>query len=155
MGSVLPLTESARMGGEIEMGPYPIALLFGVAVFATTIFYNIYFMNLPVQGEPLSLFDYLRVSLRQHLAGIEGGLIAGAGIVCCLVAAGVPADSGFRPEAAYTMAMGASLIGMLWALLYRKEFAASSRLRFMMWATAGTLAVGLALVASTILASRK
>src|ERR1700676_3087776 len=77
MGSFYPLVEMAKGGGpdNAGLGPYAVAFLFAVGVFLSTFVFNLYFLNLPVQGEGLSMFDYFKGSLWQHALGILGGLI--------------------------------------------------------------------------------
>ena len=59
MGSFYPLVEMAKGGGpdNAGLGPYPVAFLFAIGVFVSTFIFNLYFLNLPVQGTALSMFD--------------------------------------------------------------------------------------------------
>jgi glucose uptake protein len=122
MGSFYPLVELGRQG-EIEMGPYPMGFLFGVAVLATTLFYNIFFTNLPVQGAPVPMLHYFRGTMKQHAWGIVGGMVWCAGTVANFVAASAPKEAQVGPAVAYALGQGATLISMLWGLLYWKETA--------------------------------
>src|ERR1700686_3411797 len=65
MGSFYPLVEMAKGGGpdDAGLGPYAVAFLFAVGVFLSTFIFNLYFLNLPVQGSALSMFDYFKGSL--------------------------------------------------------------------------------------------
>ena len=51
-GSFYPLVEMSR-AGEIGLGPYTAAVMFAIGVVITTFVFNLYFMNLPVEGEPV------------------------------------------------------------------------------------------------------
>src|SRR5689334_4099612 len=64
MGSFYPLVEMAKGGGvdNAGLGPYAVAFLFAVGVFLSTFIFNLYFLNLPVQGQSLSMFDYFKGS---------------------------------------------------------------------------------------------
>jgi glucose uptake protein len=149
MGTLFPLLELARHGGEIEMGPYPIALLFGVGVLATTLPYNLYFINLPVQGKAISMLEYFRGSKKNHLLGIGGGALWAAGMIATLVAAAAPMEA--RPDSTTTFALAhaAGVVGTLFGLLYWKEFPAPGKLQGMMWAAAGCLTLSLVLVGAS------
>src|SRR5580704_14212508 len=62
MGSFYPLVEMSKGGGidAAGLGPYAVAFLFSLGVFFSTFVYNLYFLNLPVQGPPLSMFAYFK-----------------------------------------------------------------------------------------------
>lgn len=122
MGSFYPLVELGR-NDDIEMGPYPIGLVFGAAVLATTFFFNIFFTNLPVQGAPISMLQYFRGTKKQHLLGIAGGMMWGAGTIANFAAASAPKEVQVGPAVAYALGQGATLISMLWGLFYWKETA--------------------------------
>jgi len=122
MGSFYPLVEMGR-NDDIEMGAYPIGLLFGAAVLATTFFFNIFFTNLPVQGAPIPMLHYFRGTMRQHGLGIAGGMIWCAGTIANFAAASAPKEVQVGPAVAYALGQGATLISMLWGLFYWKETA--------------------------------
>lgn len=122
MGSFFPLVQMARRD-EIEMGPYSIAFCFALAVFLTTPLYSLYFMNLPVQGQPVKLKRYFEGSWKQHAWGVVGGAIWCIGGVATFVAAATPKEVQVGPATSYALGHGATLVSTLWGLLYWKEFA--------------------------------
>lgn len=122
MGSFYPLVEMGKQG-EDGLGPYAVALVFSVGVFFSTFFYNIYFLNLPVQGKPVAMFDYFTGTAKQHLLGIAGGMIWCVGAIANFAAASAPASVQVGPAISYALGQGATLISALWGLLYWKEFA--------------------------------
>jgi glucose uptake protein len=122
MGSFYPLVEMGK-SGDTGLGPYAIAFVFALGVFFSTFVFNLYFMNLPVQGEPVEMLDYFRGTAKQHLLGITGGLIWCAGTVANFVAASAPQEIQVGPAVSYAIGQGATAVSALWGLLVWKEFA--------------------------------
>ena len=126
MGSFYPLVEMSREG-EIGLGPYTATVIFACGVLITTFVFNLYFMNLPVQGEPVSFVQYFRGSgLSNHLLGLLGGVIWCVGAVTNFVASSAPPDVHVSPAMSYAMGQGATLISALWGLIVWKEFAGAN-----------------------------
>ena len=81
-------------------------------------------MNLPVEGEPVALYQYFHGNLRQHLLGIAGGLIWCTGAIANFVAASAPKSVQVGPAISYAIGQGATMVSALWGLLVWHEFAA-------------------------------
>ena len=128
MGSFYPLVEMAKGGGpdNAGLGPYAVAFLFAVGVFLSTFVFNLYFLNLPVQGASLSMFDYFRGSVKQHILGIFGGLIWCVGAIANFAAASAPKAVQVGPAISYAVGQGATMVSALWGLLVWKEFAGAN-----------------------------
>jgi glucose uptake protein len=128
MGSFYPLVEMAKGGGpeNAGLGPYAVAFLFSIGVSISTFIFNLYFLNLPVQGQALSMFDYFRGSFNQHLLGIVGGMIWCIGVIANFVAASAPTSVQVGPAISYAVGQGATMVSALWGLLVWKEFAGAS-----------------------------
>lgn len=123
MGSFYPLVEMGK-SGETGLGPYAITFVFAVGVFFSTFVFNLYFMNLPVAGEPVELLEYFRgTNLKQHMLGVTGGMIWCAGTIANFVAASAPQEIQVGPAVSYAIGQGATMISALWGLLLWKEFA--------------------------------
>jgi glucose uptake protein len=122
MGSFYPLVEMAQ-AGDSGLGPYAIAFVFALGVFASTFVFNLYFMNLPVQGEPLEIFDYFEGTGKRHVLGLLGGMIWAAGTVASFVAASAPPEARVGPEVRYVLLQAATMVSALWGLLAWREFA--------------------------------
>ncbi len=120
MGSFYPLVELGKQG-DAGLGPYAIAFVFAVGVFASTFVFNLFFMNLPVQGPPVEILDYFKGNLRQHALGILGGGIWALGTITNFVVASAP-NPHVGPAISYALGQGATLISALWGLLVWKEF---------------------------------
>ncbi len=128
MGSFYPLVEMAKGAGmeAAGLGPYSVAFLFAIGVFLSTFVFNLYFLNLPVQGEPLSMFSYFQGTLKQHGLGILGGMLWCAGAVANFVAASTPKQAQVGPAVSYAIGQGATMVSALWGVLLWKEFAGAS-----------------------------
>ena len=125
MGSFYPLVEMSK-AGEIGLGPYAVALIFGVAVFLSTFVFNLFFMNMPVQGEPVYFAEYFKGKGSYHLLGVLGGAIWCVGMVSNFVAASAPPSVNVGPAVSYALGQGATAISALWGLLVWKEFAGAA-----------------------------
>ena len=135
MGSFYPLVEIGKEGSEVGfgLGAYSIAFVFAIGVFLSTFVFNIYFLNLPVQGKPISMLAYFRGNLRQHLLGIAGGLIWCGGAIANFAAASSPREVQVGPAVSYAIGQGATMVSALWGLLVWKEFAgATQRVRILL-----------------------
>lgn len=144
MWIMYPLIEKAR-SGESGLGPYGLMALFGLGVFVSTFVFDLFLINLPVEGDPLEPFVYFRGTFGQHLAGFAAGIVLCSGILAELVAAaGLP-----ETQAGGAMTFGlkelAPLIAALAGVWIWKEHAdAESRVRTMFYVFAVLFAVGIA-----------
>lgn len=128
MGSFYPLVEMGKGLGpdQAGLGPYAVAFLFAIGVFFSTFIFNLYFLNLPVQGEPLSMFAYFQGTLKQHALGILGGAIWCVGAVTNFVAASAPRTVHVGPAVSYAVGQGATMVSALWGVLVWNEFAGAN-----------------------------
>lgn len=146
MGSFFPLVAKAQEG-DVGLGPYSVAVFFGAGVFFSTFVFNLFFMNLPVEGEPLELREYFLGSGKQHLLGVLGGAIWCAGGVAAFVAASTPPQVNIGPAVSYAMGQGSTLISALWGLLVWREFrGADMRIKLMLVIMLLFFACGLTMV---------
>jgi len=136
MGSFYPLvvmgksTEWGGTAGENGLGPYAIGFVFALGVFLSTFVFNLFFMNLPVEGEPLELLDYFKGLPKQHLLGVVGGVIWCAGTLANFVGSSAPENIQVGPAVSLALGQGATMVSALWGLLVWKEFAgADSRIK--------------------------
>ncbi|MCC6857501.1 MAG: hypothetical protein IT158_03015 [Bryobacterales bacterium] len=128
MGSFFPLVEMGKGNpGGVEMGPYAIGFVFAVGVFLSTFVFNLFFMNLPVEGEPVEILDFFKGSVRQHLLGVLGGVIWATGTIANFVAASAPEEVQIGPATSYALGQGATMVSALWGLLVWKEFAGADQ----------------------------
>ena len=135
MGSFYPLVEMSKGSGVDAdgLGPYTVAVFFAIGVFVSTFVYNLYFLNLPVEGEPLSMFAYLKGGSKQHALGIIGGIVWCLGAITNFVAASAPKSVQVGPAISYAVGQGATMVSALWGVLVWKEFrGAGSRVRVLL-----------------------
>ena len=139
------------LGGGVDgggLGPYAVAVFFSVGVFVSTFVYNLYFLNLPVEGEPLSMFAYFRGTLGQHALGLVGGIIWSIGAITNFTAASAPKNVQVGPAISYAVGQGATMVSALWGVLVWKEFAgASSKVKLLLTMMFILFLAGLMLVA--------
>jgi glucose uptake protein len=118
-----PSIASSAMAYAPSMGPYALGATFSLGVLASTFVYSLFFMNLPVQGEPVEILDYFhRGSLRRHALGWAGGVISLAGLLAIWVAAGVEPEWRLGAPESYGIAQAAGIVGALWGLFAWNEF---------------------------------
>jgi glucose uptake protein len=150
MGSFYPLVEMSKGGGvdAAGLGPYAVAFLFSLGVFFSTFVYNLYFLNLPVEGEPLSMFAYFKGTFQEHALGIIGGIVWCTGAITNFVAASAPNKVQVGPAISYAIGQGATMVSALWGVLVWKEFAgARPNVRVLLTLMFILFLVGLMLVA--------
>ena len=126
MGMFYPLVEIGKQG-EGGLGPYAIGFVFAVGIFLSTFLFNLYFMRRPVDGEPLSIRDYLRGSRLVHVLGLIGGVMWGVGTLSSFVASSAPRELQVGPAISYALGQGATMIGAFWGVFVWREFAGGSR----------------------------
>lgn len=152
MWAMLPMVNKAH-AGDNGLGPYALAVLFVLGMSVSTFLYNLLFVNLPVEGEPVDILLFFQGSIKQHLIGIAAGMVLCSGIVAYFVAmTGAPdtAKPWFAPTTWYALRQGAVLLGALFGIFKLKDFRdAEPRVRAMVWMflvlfTAGLLAIGFA-----------
>ena len=125
MGLFYPLVEMSKKG-DLGLGPYAAAFCFAVGILLSTPVFNLFFMNLPVEGDPVSFRHYFLGTRRQHLLGIAGGMIWCLGTISNFVAASAPPSVHLGPAISYAIGQGATLVSTLWGLLVWKEFAGAT-----------------------------
>jgi glucose uptake protein len=148
-----PLLSIAQSGeAAILLTPYAIALVFALGILITTPIFSMFFMNLPVRGEPVEFTDYFKADLVHHLYGLLGGMIWSAGAVAILVAASVnaaPETSFVPPALAFGVTHAYPLVAALCGILAWREFrGADMRARTLVILTLVLFLCGLALVST-------
>jgi glucose uptake protein len=155
MGTFYPLVELGK-AGDTGLGPYAIAVVFALGVLVSTFVFNLFFMNLPIQGPPVEMLDYFKGTWKQHLLGLAGGIIWAIGTISNFVAASAPQEVQVGPAISYAMGQGATLISALWGLLVWREFRdASIRVRLLLGLMLLLFTIGLGMVSiAPLFASR-
>jgi len=125
MGLFYPLVELSKKG-DFALSPYAAAFMFALGVLLSTFVFNLFFMNFPVDGPPVSFREYFKGTGKQHLLGLLGGMIWATGAVSNFVAASTPERVNVGPAVSYSLGQGATLISTLWGLLVWREFKGAS-----------------------------
>jgi glucose uptake protein len=120
LGGFVPLMEKSRQG-DLGLGPYAASFLFALAVFLSTFVYEIFFVNLPVEGDPVELGAYLTGSMGQHLAGFVSGCVWFAGTILAWVCASVPEAMQPQPTVRSLLSQGAPVLAALWGIVVFRE----------------------------------
>jgi glucose uptake protein len=121
MGSFAPLLSKAQ-NPDLGVGPYSLAVIFGGAALCSTFMFNLFFMNLPVEGEPLEITVYFKNSIKQHFLGFLAGAIWMVGIIATFVVATPKGDSHLGPPENGLLGQAAPLLAAVWGLVVWKEF---------------------------------
>jgi glucose uptake protein len=147
LGLFYPLVDLAK-AGENGIGPYTIALIFSIGVVFSTVVYNLFFMNLPMQGAAVEFRDYFAGLGRQHIIGVLGGVVWGIGALALFVATSADAQAQVGPAMTAAVTGAVPLVGALWGLLGWKEFeGADGNIRLLMGVMLFLLAAGIGVIA--------
>ncbi|HYA18411.1 MAG TPA: hypothetical protein VEF06_13150 [Bryobacteraceae bacterium] len=124
IGASIPLMQLGN-DSEIRLGPYSFSFVFGLGILLSTFAYNLFFMNLPVQGKPVDMSEYFRAKISSHFPGLAGGSVALIGFLGSLIALRAEGAAQLAPRLSYPIAQGAAFIAMLWGVFYWKEYESS------------------------------
>ncbi len=126
MGSFYPVMGMSTEGEVGISNPFAVTLLFSIGIFTSTFIYNLYFMNLPVKGLPISVFSYFTGTGVQHGLGLLGGILWMVGTCANFAGAAATGEAKVGPAVSYALGQGATFISLLWGLIVWKEFAGAS-----------------------------
>jgi glucose uptake protein len=146
MGAFYPLVEMSK-GGEDGLAPYGVGVLFAAGVLVSSVLYVPFFLNFPVEGEPIHASAYFKGTARQHLLGLLGGVVWMAGGICNFLASSAPTKLQVGPAVTYALGQGATMISALWGLLLWREFkGASERVKLLLIVMMVLFVSGLAMI---------
>jgi glucose uptake protein len=121
LGSYFPLVQKG-METDIGLGPYAITVVFCGGILASMLVFSVFFMNLPVEGEPVELSQYFRARPKQHFLGLLGGAIWCLGMDALLISSSAPTQAHLPPAINSLLANGFPVLAALWGLFAWKEF---------------------------------
>ena len=120
------------MFGEMGLGPYAASAVFAVGVFFSTFAFNMFFVNLSVEGDPVEIGDYFKAHPKFHVLGLSGGALWTVGATAALAAGAAPPEAHLSPTLTYQLSQGFAVIAALWGLLAWREFrGADTKTKFM------------------------
>jgi glucose uptake protein len=121
LGTYAPLLIRAQ-DAQDGVGPYSLVFLFAIGVVISTFVFNLFFMNLPVDGDPLEIADYFKTPVKNHLYGFLGGAVWGVGAIAIFVANTPKGDTPLTGPINPMLGQAAPLVAALWGLAIWKEF---------------------------------
>ena len=125
-----------------KLTPYSALFFFAIGVFISNLFFNYIIIKKPFEGEPLTLKDYTKGTVRIHLTGVLGGVIWSLGMAMSIIAA---EKAGYAIS--YGLGQGATLVAALWGVFIWREFKNSSRqVNFLLFFMFFAYLIGLALL---------
>lgn len=134
--------------GDNGLGPYSIGVMFGVGVLFTTFVYNLFFMNLPVAGEPVDISEYFRAKISQHLMGWLGGALWYGGLIASLVNLRVEGAGKVPLPLSFGIGQASIVIAVLCGLFVWKEMSDGEGVRSRVWVMLALLIIGIGLSAA-------
>lgn len=120
-GAVGPIIENAR-ASENGLGPYSIGFLFTAGLLISTFVFNLFLMNLPLQGEPIDFGSFFRGKLKNHILGWVGGALWAIGLIATLVAARTEGNARPSDVLRFGLPWAAPVVATLCGLFVWKEF---------------------------------
>jgi glucose uptake protein len=146
MGCFPPLVQNS-MEGEVGMGPYSMSFVFAMGLFLSTFVFNMFFVNLAVEGDPVEFGTYIGASAKLHLLGVFGGVLWAIGSTAVVVAAAAPPAANLGSPLNYQLSKDFAVIAAICGLLFWKEFReADSKIKFLALVTLVLFVAGVALI---------
>ncbi|HUA59598.1 MAG TPA: hypothetical protein VML19_12635 [Verrucomicrobiae bacterium] len=121
LGACLPLVDQAQLP-DIGLGPFSLTLMFSVGMIICTAILSVFFINLPVEGEPAELSGLLNVTLGTHFRAFLSGGLWCTGVLGLWVAINAVDLLKDIPVAVLCLKNSAPLLTALWGLLAFREF---------------------------------
>jgi glucose uptake protein len=123
LGTFAPLLLRAQ-DPEDGVGPYSLLFLFALGVFVSTFVFNLFFMNLPVEGDPLEIADYIKAPIKNHMLGALSGIVWGIGAVALFIANTPKGDVHPTGPSGLILPLAAPIVAALWGWSIWKELKA-------------------------------
>lgn len=150
LGAAYPVIQMAAyrdVENENGVGPYALGLLVALGVFFSAFVFNLFFMNVPVEGPILDISTYFKSKFREHLLGLAGGVVWCVGLEAALVASSAQGPAKLPPQVIFGATRGCMVLGALWGVLAWKEFFdGDSRSKSYIWLTMVLLAAGTVMI---------
>jgi hypothetical protein len=114
----LPFAKSSQGAKGVDLGPYAIGFMVGVAALCWVIGRLAYSLF----SRKLTIREIVGVPLGKRLLGIAGGMLSTAGIVATLVAASAGTTPNFGPRGSTATSFDVPFLGTLIALVICREY---------------------------------
>ena len=146
--SIFPHILAESIGPEGGLAPYSAVLLLSASLLLSVPFFVLFFTTFPLAGQPAGTGGYFGGNKMQHLLGVVGGILWGAGMLASLLVEGAPAAAQPNPSIRYALSHGAVLVAAVWGLLAWREFRGTSdRVRMLVAGMLVLFVSGLGMVA--------
>jgi glucose uptake protein len=133
--------------GDLGLGPYGALVMVAIGVGVSTLFFNIYFMNIRMVGEQIKLKAYFRGTPKQHFSGFVGGALWATGALCCFLGGTASPAFGAGPLFSLVFAASGALLCAVWGPWIWKEFAgAGPKTKRLAWGYTALLLAGFILL---------
>ncbi len=146
LGFFFPVVDSSR-AGDNGVGPYGLAGMIAIGVFFSTLLYVPFFINFPVQGDPVQVRDYFKGAKKQHFWGIFAGFVWAVGLLAALVEAAAPPSARTSPALALGLVQAVPILAALLGLFAWREVKDSTQgVKMLLLVTVVLYLAGLAMV---------
>jgi glucose uptake protein len=115
-----PLAVRSREG-EIGLGPYSGIFLLAVGIFISAPVLFVFFINLPVEGEPLEFSSYFKTSLTSHFIGLLAGFMWTTGTLITVVSAAAEPGAQIPRQISLPLLFAVPLLSALWGIATLRE----------------------------------
>jgi len=147
MGAFYPFVQISMSDEGMALPAYTAGFFFSFGIFFSTLIVIPFFMNFPLQGQPVEFKAYFVGTKKQHLLGIVGGLIWFAGTMANLAASSAPKSANVGPAVSYALGQGATMISAFWGLFVWREFRdAPSQVKLLLYVMVALFLIGLGLI---------
>ena len=154
LGSSTPLIQFGS-AGENGLGPYAMGFIFSLGVVFSTFVFNLFFMNLPVQGKAIEIAEYFRARLPRHGFGFAAGIVWYIGLIAILIRARLEGSAHVGNALSYSLEQGGIVIAVLCGLFLWKEYqGADSDARIRLGLTLVLLVAGIGVMTAGVAAVR-
>jgi glucose uptake protein len=151
LGSFAPLMQLARESDN-GLGPYSSGFMLAMGVVFSTFVFNLFFMNLPVKGEPLEVAAYFRAPMKRHGMGLLGGIIWYIGAIATFLGNRVEGAAKVQPHFVFAFSQAGMIIAAICGIVVWNEFAgAGARVKTYLGLMLILLAIGIGIVSTASL----
>lgn len=146
IGASAPLANGS-FWGDLGLGAYAGLLMFCIGLAAGALGFDLFLMNIAIEGGRVTFGTYWAGTARQHLFGLLGGAIWAGGMLAILLAQSVPTAEMPEPRTLTMFADSAILLVMLWGLLGWKELSSPKNARACIFLSFVSFAAAIGLMA--------
>ena len=100
-----------------KISSYTAVVMFSIGALISTLIVNPFFMAKPVEGEPVTMTQWIKGTPRAHLLGMLGGAIWCLGNSVSFMSVGAAS-----PAISYGLSNAAPVVAALWGIFLWKEF---------------------------------